>query len=127
MEPAELDDAVALFQLTGRTALAEQEAHADWFMARVHFRDHMAADQVIHDRLLPLLTDAQDQGLLAQWWFMRKPPGWRMRFLPGPGIEPEDLRNAISYGLGAMALRNQIRGWTHATNPKPQSSAARSA
>ncbi|WP_406326640.1 lantibiotic dehydratase C-terminal domain-containing protein [Streptomyces sp. NBC_00203] len=82
IEPQDLDDAVALFQQAGRMALADQDTNRGWFMARVRFHDQSASDQVVHDHLLPLLHAAQDQGLLSQWWFMRKPPGRRLRFLP---------------------------------------------
>ncbi|MEB8337053.1 thiopeptide-type bacteriocin biosynthesis protein [Streptomyces endophyticus] len=114
MDQSELDDALALFQQAGHAALADQETYRGWFMTRVQFHDGTVPDRVVHDHLLPLLQNAQDQGLLAQWWFIRKPPGWRMRFLPCPEIEPAEMRNAISLDLGAMSLRHRINSWTTA-------------
>lgn len=34
-------------------------------------------------RLLPTLQQAQDRGDLT-WWFVSKPPGWRLRIRPHP-------------------------------------------
>jgi protein-L-isoaspartate(D-aspartate) O-methyltransferase len=44
--------------------------------------EHLAATH-----LFPLLTDAEDTGALAAWWFVRKRESWRLRLLPADGGE----------------------------------------
>ncbi|WP_328708867.1 thiopeptide-type bacteriocin biosynthesis protein [Microbispora hainanensis] len=54
-----------------------------WRQVNVVFPNWAAAEQTAAAHLAPLLTEAETQGLITAWFFIRKAPCWRMRYLPG--------------------------------------------
>jgi thiopeptide-type bacteriocin biosynthesis protein len=53
-----------------------------WRQVNVAFADSVASEDIAAAHLGPLLTAAEDEGLLASWFFIRKAPRWRVRYLP---------------------------------------------
>ncbi|OXM59668.1 thiopeptide-type bacteriocin biosynthesis protein [Amycolatopsis vastitatis] len=53
-----------------------------WCQVFVQFNDWDAAEGIAVTDLAPVLTDAEDTGLISSWFFIRKAPCWRVRFLP---------------------------------------------
>lgn len=107
--PAELDDAVALYQAGGRDALAEQAARRDWYQIRVQFPDWSRCEDVA-TLLVRGLTHAEQAGLVGAWWFVRKAPQWRLRALPGPH-GPDPMRHVLSGTLDALVEHQKIARW----------------
>ncbi|WP_371782536.1 thiopeptide-type bacteriocin biosynthesis protein [Streptosporangium subroseum] len=54
-----------------------------WRQANVAFPDYDRAEHVALTHLVPLLVSAEQDGFLTSWFFIRKNPCWRVRFLPG--------------------------------------------
>ncbi|MEU4231994.1 thiopeptide-type bacteriocin biosynthesis protein [Nonomuraea sp. NPDC026600] len=78
VDPADLDEAAIVYQAAGLAAL-EQHAEAGWYQLRVQFPDWDTAEQVGAELLGPCLEQLQADGAISGWWFLRKPPGWRLR------------------------------------------------
>ncbi|MFI5757604.1 thiopeptide-type bacteriocin biosynthesis protein [Streptomyces sp. NPDC051569] len=79
MDPANLSDAVQVFQQAGRAALGSQAAQHEWWHAYIHFTDWANADRTFTTHVLPLLRAGEADGTLDGWWYTRKHPCWRLR------------------------------------------------
>lgn len=55
-----------------------------WSQATVRFDDYATAEHVGATQIGPLMTATEDAGLITCWWFVRKNPYWRLRWLPAP-------------------------------------------
>jgi protein-L-isoaspartate(D-aspartate) O-methyltransferase len=71
--------------------------------------DHDRALTVARTHLVPVLTAHQDAGWVADWWYLRKPPGWRWRCRADPAADRR-LRKL----LATLAATGHIDGWTAA-------------
>ncbi|MBP2707385.1 thiopeptide-type bacteriocin biosynthesis protein [Microbispora sp. RL4-1S] len=54
-----------------------------WRQVNVVFPNWAAAEQTAAAHLAPLMTEAETEGLITAWFFIRKAPCWRLRYLPG--------------------------------------------
>lgn len=111
VEPADLADAVAVYQAAGYAALEAHAATRGWYQVRIQFTDGNCAEHAAATRLSPHLQQAQDAGLLAAWWFIRKAPCWRLRARPGPAATVADLHAAISTVLDRLTEAGLIDRW----------------
>ncbi|MFD7972377.1 thiopeptide-type bacteriocin biosynthesis protein [Streptomyces clavifer] len=84
MERTILSDAVAVYDQAGREALARYAATTDWWQAYLHFTDWADADTTFTAHVLPVLREAEAAGAIADWWYTRKHPCWRLRLQPEP-------------------------------------------
>lgn len=80
LDPADLDEAVQTYQTAGLAALEHRAEHA-WYQVRVQFPDWSTAETVGAARLGPALDQLDAEKAVAGWWFLRKHPCWRLRFL----------------------------------------------
>ncbi|MEV6033541.1 thiopeptide-type bacteriocin biosynthesis protein [Nonomuraea sp. NPDC052116] len=78
VDPVDLDESAFVYHAAGLAAL-ERHAEAGWYQLRVQFPDWDTAEQVGADLLGPCLEELQACGAISGWWFLRKPPGWRLR------------------------------------------------
>lgn len=53
-----------------------------WGQLNLTCKHWQAAEQTALTQLLPLLTDAEDAGIITAWWFVRKGDTWRVRLRP---------------------------------------------
>lgn len=53
-----------------------------WHQVNVAFPDWASAEGTAVDHLAPLLDTAETDGLITSWFFVRKAPCWRIRYLP---------------------------------------------
>jgi thiopeptide-type bacteriocin biosynthesis protein len=111
VEPADLADAVAVYQAAGYAALEAQAATRSWYQVRIQFTDWNSAEHAAATHLSPQLQQAQDTGGLAAWWFIRKAPCWRLRARPGPAATLADLQAAISTVLDRLTEAGLIDRW----------------
>lgn len=80
----------------------------DWRQAVIEFTDRETAVQVAVEHLRPELAAAQADGVITGWWYIRKTPYWRLRYLPGSGHDPYRLAHV----LDRLTARGRIVGWT---------------
>jgi thiopeptide-type bacteriocin biosynthesis protein len=78
LTPAELEEAVRLYQAAGLTAL-ERQAERAWYDLRVEFPNWSAAEAIGAQQIGLALDHLQADGAVARWWFLRKHPSWRLR------------------------------------------------
>jgi protein-L-isoaspartate(D-aspartate) O-methyltransferase len=80
-------------------------AGPSWHQYNISFTSHGDGERAAARHLFPALTAAQASGSLGQWWYIRKRPAWRFRYLapPGPGI---------SALLDHLTSQGEITGWT---------------
>ncbi|MET8090793.1 methyltransferase, FxLD system [Micromonospora sp. NPDC005220] len=52
-----------------------------WRQYTVEFADPATAERVATTLLAPALATAQDDGVLHNWWYIRKYPSWRWRYV----------------------------------------------
>ncbi|MGW0827744.1 thiopeptide-type bacteriocin biosynthesis protein [Streptomyces sp. NPDC002845] len=108
MEPANLGDAVAVFEQAGHEALARHAARSDWWQVYVEFPNWATAEQTAAAHLVPLLRSAEENGNATAWWFTRKHPCWRLRLhvRPGTGVKAD-----ISTELDRLTAEGHLRQW----------------
>ncbi|MFE2585225.1 thiopeptide-type bacteriocin biosynthesis protein [Streptomyces sp. NPDC059378] len=78
-----------------------------WRQANITFPDRQHAETTTLARLAPLLRTAEDDKAVAAWFFIRKHPCWRVRYLPATGGH-----DPLSRGLDALTAEGSITAWT---------------
>jgi thiopeptide-type bacteriocin biosynthesis protein len=107
MEPADLDDAIELYQSAGQAALQAQARTRDWHQVRIEFPTWDTAEQAAAAFLGPQLQHAETTGTIASWWFIRKAPCWRLRCQLGQAPQA-DMTALINRVLSAMLAQGLI-------------------
>jgi thiopeptide-type bacteriocin biosynthesis protein len=108
MEPANLADAVEVFQEAGHEALAEQAGRTDWWQVYIEFTDWASAEQTAATHLAPLLRSAEENGTVTAWWFTRKHPCWRLRLRVQPEI---GVKLGLGEALDRLVTDGHLRRW----------------
>jgi thiopeptide-type bacteriocin biosynthesis protein len=83
-----------------------------WRQVFVHFDDYTTAEQVGACHLGPAMTDLGFSGVITSWFFIRKNPSWRLRFLPAHGVTGPDATTMIHRRLEALTAKGHLTGWT---------------
>ncbi|HEX8006848.1 MAG TPA: thiopeptide-type bacteriocin biosynthesis protein, partial [Trebonia sp.] len=107
-DPPGLADAIELYQAAGRAALEAQPCAGDWQHVSIEFPDWDTAEHAAAVGLAPQLRQAEDDGIIAAWWFIRKAPCWRLRCQPGPAATPPGAAARISGILQDMRSQGLI-------------------
>jgi thiopeptide-type bacteriocin biosynthesis protein len=111
MEPADLADAVEVYRLAGYRALEARAAAHDWYQVRIQFPAWDDAEHTMATHLGPALQRAEDTGVVAAWWFIRKAPCWRLRLKPGPTVTVADMTATVSLALDGLAAAGLVERW----------------
>ncbi|GAA3032823.1 thiopeptide-type bacteriocin biosynthesis protein [Actinokineospora globicatena] len=77
----------------------------EWLQISVEFTDYSKAELITADRLLPVMERA------ASWWFIRKAPCWRLRYLPTDPTQANELRKTVSESLNSLHSAGEITDW----------------
>lgn len=89
------------------------EAAPQWQQVNIEFAgDPVTAERNAFAALGPSLTDAENDGLITAWWFIRK-PWWKVRYLPAGGTETQAAERVhdIAKALHAAGhARQWVRG-----------------
>lgn len=80
----------------------------DWAQSVIEFADRETAEQVAVEHLRPALAAAQADRMITGWWFVRKTPCWRLRYLPASSHASQRLAHV----LDCLATEGRISGWT---------------
>ncbi|MEU6848459.1 thiopeptide-type bacteriocin biosynthesis protein [Actinacidiphila alni] len=102
MEPANLSDALQVFQQAGREALTKHSVQREWWHCYLHFTDWAHADHTFTTHVLPLLQAAETNGTLDGWWYTRKHPCWRLRL---------KTTTPIDDGLDRLVAEGHLHRW----------------
>jgi thiopeptide-type bacteriocin biosynthesis protein len=81
-----------------------------WCQVNVRFGDWSTAERIAVTALAPVLTEAEDAGLTSSWFFTRKAPCWRVRFL----LQNECTAQAAGFVHQRLDVLNEtgrITGW----------------
>ena len=78
-----------------------------WRQYTIEFPDPTAAEDIAASVLAPALAAAQDEGVLHGWWYVRKYPTWRWRYLAD---DPTSHR--VEDLLETLAGQDRITNWT---------------
>ena len=79
-----------------------------WPQAVIEFADRYVAEQVAVTHLRPELANALADGSISCWFFTRKSPCWRLRYVPADGR----VRRHLSRVLDGWAAERRIVRWT---------------
>src|SRR5258708_32637882 len=60
-----------------------------WCQLNIAFPDWSLAEPIVLAHLAPQLAAAEDEGLIAAWFFIRKHPCWPVRYLPPPAADTQ--------------------------------------
>jgi thiopeptide-type bacteriocin biosynthesis protein len=105
---ADLAEAVEVYRQAGRQALERQQV-TDWWQVYIQFADWSTSEQVAADAIVPLLSRAEESGLVSNWWFMRKYPCWRLRL--HPGIAGQTMRDHLAVAFDQVVDDGRISRW----------------
>lgn len=82
---------------------------AEWRQINVHFADWPSAELIAAADLAPILQHAHDYGLLTSWFFVRKAPCWRVRYLPVADVAAAE--DHLHTRLTELTLSGRITGF----------------
>jgi thiopeptide-type bacteriocin biosynthesis protein len=82
-----------------------------WQQVNIAFPDWGQAEPTVLARLAPQLCAAEAEELIDAWFFIRKRPCWRVRYLPAAGARAQAR---IEQHLGELAASRHIEGWIRA-------------
>ncbi|ALG12347.1 thiopeptide-type bacteriocin biosynthesis protein [Kibdelosporangium phytohabitans] len=82
-----------------------------WQQFVVEFGDYAAAEQTAVTHLLPIMDRVEADGLVASWWFIRKAPEWRLRYLPPHQAAEAAARHTLHTALDTLRETGHIAGW----------------
>src|SRR5579859_4596608 len=101
----------ALLGLIPRSQLADRGPLNAWQQLNVAFPDWNGAESLAVASIIPLLAEAEADGQVPSWFFIRKQPAWRIRYrLSGTGHPTE---TTIWRRLDDLAASGCISGWNH--------------
>jgi thiopeptide-type bacteriocin biosynthesis protein len=108
LDPTELAEATDIYRDAGRHALSRQST-STWHQIYIQFSDWETAERTAATHLAPVLRQAEADGRISAWWFMRKHPCWRLRLRLGTaGV---DLETAVTTELDRLVTAHQITAW----------------
>ncbi|MGW6454676.1 methyltransferase, FxLD system [Streptomyces sp. NPDC055078] len=84
------------------------DAIPEWPQYNIEFPDRKTSELAAAERLHPELTTLLAGGVITTWWFLRKPPGIRLRLLPVGTGSPGHLDRV----LDGLEAEGRITGWT---------------
>ncbi|WP_103889090.1 thiopeptide-type bacteriocin biosynthesis protein [Actinacidiphila yanglinensis] len=108
IDPANLSDALQVFQQAGRQAVADHAAQHEWWHIYLHFTDWAHADRTFTSHVLPLLHAADADGTPNGWWYTRKHPCWRLRLNRHNQFE---TTTPIADGLDRLVTEGHLHRW----------------
>jgi thiopeptide-type bacteriocin biosynthesis protein len=76
----------------------------------IEFDDWDTAERTAVACLRPVLVEAEGAGLIRSWFFIRKAPCWRVRFLP-VDITPADAGNFVRRRLDGLPEAGHLARW----------------
>ena len=82
-----------------------------WHQVNVRFDDWSTAERVAVTDLAPALAESEDAGLISSWFFTRKAPCWRIRFLPRDESTIEAAASTVHQRLDVLNNTGRITGW----------------
>jgi len=82
-----------------------------WCQVNVQFTDWSTAERVAIGEVVPVLTEAEDAGLISSWFFTRKAPCWRVRFLPRDESTTQAAASFVHQRLDVLNDTGRITGW----------------
>ncbi|MEV4315149.1 thiopeptide-type bacteriocin biosynthesis protein [Actinocrispum sp. NPDC049592] len=85
--------------------------HPTWQQVVVEFGDYATAEQAAVAHLLPIMDRAEADSVFASWWFIRKAPEWRLRYLPTHQATEAAARHALRTALDTLRVTGHIAGW----------------
>ena len=111
LDTAVLSDAVEMFRQAGIRALTDAEetqAAQNCWQIYLEFANWATAETTAAHQLRPLFQQAESDGSLAGWWFIRKHPCWRLRLHAPPGGQVEDT---IGDALDQLTAAGHLARW----------------
>lgn len=82
-----------------------------WHQVSLQFDDYSAAEHTGVTHLGPEMISVETTGLIASWFFMRKAPCWRLRFLPSHDSTEQEAATVIHQLLRSLRDAGRIANW----------------
>ncbi len=82
-----------------------------WRQVFIRFDDYSAAEHTGVAHLGPQMASAETAGLIASWFFIRKAPCWRLRFLPSQPSVEQGATMFIHRHLDTLRDAGRIASW----------------
>ncbi|MGH3565521.1 MAG: thiopeptide-type bacteriocin biosynthesis protein [Pseudonocardia sp.] len=86
-------------------------AEGSWRQVFVHFHDYAAAEHTGAVHIGPTMTSAEAAGEITSWFFIRKNPCWRLRFLPAHDSTEQDAAALVYQRLDTLHDAGHIANW----------------
>ncbi|NEA72737.1 methyltransferase, FxLD system [Streptomyces sp. SID13588] len=86
------------------------EPDSRWWQVNLSCETWQAAEQMAARHLGPLLIDAEHNGDITAWWFIRKGESWRLRVLPAGDRDAEPFLAQLTQTLTGRAVIHHAEG-----------------
>ncbi|MCD0446278.1 thiopeptide-type bacteriocin biosynthesis protein [Glycomyces sp. A-F 0318] len=84
-----------------------------WLQTSIQLAEPDRAEHVLTEVLWPQMWSAMEDGVLDGWFFIRKSPEWRLRYLPGRNVSPLRARTLLSDILTSRQAKPHIAEFAH--------------
>jgi thiopeptide-type bacteriocin biosynthesis protein len=88
-------------------------AGPSWGQVFIHFDDYAAAERTAAIHIGPHMASAEMAGEISSWFFIRKNPCWRVRFLP-ENKNVETATRSVHHRLDTLKAAGHIEHWVDA-------------
>lgn len=82
------------------------QSETTWQQVIIEFTDYIGAERLAAERLHPLMD-----AVAGSWWFIRKAPCWRLRYLPAHSEALADIRGTVARALDDIQDDGGITSW----------------
>ncbi|MGI9003311.1 MAG: thiopeptide-type bacteriocin biosynthesis protein [Pseudonocardia sp.] len=82
-----------------------------WRQVFIHFHDYASAEHTGIVHIGPEMTSAEAAGEIASWFFTRKNPCWRLRFLLAHDSIEQEAATLIRQRLDTLQYAGHIMSW----------------
>ncbi len=96
-----------------------QPTNPSWRQVSIQFDDYSVAEHTGVAHIGPVITSAETAGLIVSWFFVRKAPCWRLRFLPSHDRTEPDATMFIHQRLKTLQDAGRIASWVE-TSYEPE-------
>lgn len=86
-------------------------AGPSWHQVLLHFNEYSAAEETGFVHIEPGMANAESEGLITAWFFIRKNPCWRLRFQAAHNGTAPDPASLVHERLDHLQRAGHIAHW----------------
>lgn len=108
LPPSQLAAAAKRYRVAGHAALLQEADNNNWQQTSVKFADPRTGEHAMADGVGMVLDDAELDQLVDGWWFVRKTPWWRLRWMASRQTPPDAVGKRLTVVLDRLQAKGHV-------------------